>query len=213
MTAFFATACGLVVANLYYSQPIAGPIGASLGLSPSATGLIVTATQVGFGTGLLLVVPLGDLVENRRLVLILTGLTAVALLGAALSTSPSLLLALHNGLLMLLLCAHASNADLFPKDKPPLDCYNFLHDWNDRGVALLTNWRHDFNGPADRNPFDLDPNVGQLLVNQLLTRPRNQSDPDVRLFNFSSGDRDLFDMKRNAQIFWLPLLIGHALPF
>ena len=48
----------------------------------------MTATQVGFGTGLLLVVPFGDLVENRRLVLILTGLTAVALLGAALSTTP-----------------------------------------------------------------------------------------------------------------------------
>ena len=88
MTACFATACGLVVANVYYSQPIAGPIGASLGLSPAATGFIVTATQVGFGTGLLLVVPLGDLVENRRLVSILIGLTAVALLGAALSTTP-----------------------------------------------------------------------------------------------------------------------------
>jgi len=47
----------------------------------------------------------------------------------------------------------------------------------------------------------------------LLTRPRNQSDLDVGLFNFSPKDRELFDMKRNAQIFWLPLLIGHALPF
>jgi MFS family permease len=88
MTALFATACGLVVANVYYSQPIAGPIGASLGLSPAATGFDVTATQVGFGIGLLLVVPLGDLVENRRLVLMLIGLTAVALLGAASSTTP-----------------------------------------------------------------------------------------------------------------------------
>jgi predicted MFS family arabinose efflux permease len=88
MTAFFAIACGLVVASVYYSQPIAGPIGASLGLSPSATGLIVTATQAGFGLGLLLIVPLGDLFENRRLILLLVTLTAAALLAAAMSTSP-----------------------------------------------------------------------------------------------------------------------------
>jgi predicted MFS family arabinose efflux permease len=88
MTAFFAIACGLVVANVYYSQSIAGPIGASLGFSPSATGLIVTSTQAGFGAGLLLLVPLGDLIENRRLVLMLVGLISVALLGAALSTNP-----------------------------------------------------------------------------------------------------------------------------
>jgi hypothetical protein len=53
---------------------------------------------------------------------------------------------------------------------------------------------------------------GQLLVDQVLLRPRNQSDPDVGLFNFASGHRDLFDMTRNPQIFWLPLFIGHALP-
>jgi hypothetical protein len=68
----------------------------------------------------------------------------------------------------------------------------------------MTNGRHDLNGPADRNPFDLDPNVGQLLVDQLVPGPRNQSDLDVRLFDFASGDRDLFGMKRNPQIFWLP---------
>ena len=65
MTAFFAVACGLMVANVYYSQPIAAPIGASLGLSPSATGLVVTATQAGFGIGLLLIVPLGDWVLKQ----------------------------------------------------------------------------------------------------------------------------------------------------
>src|SRR6202048_4296925 len=72
--------------------------------------------------------------------------------------------------------------------------------------------RHNVDGPADRNPFDLDPNVGQLLVNQLLMRPCNQSDLDVGLFNFTPGNRDLFDIKRNAHIFWSLLLIGHASP-
>jgi predicted MFS family arabinose efflux permease len=83
-----ATACGLIVANIYYAQPLAGPIGAALGLPGAATGLVVTFTQVGYGIGLLLIVPLGDLVENRRLVLILLGLAALALVGAGLSTAP-----------------------------------------------------------------------------------------------------------------------------
>ena len=92
MTFMFAAACGLVAANLYYGQPLAGPISQSLGFSPAATGLIVTLTQIGYGLGLLLIVPLGDLLENRRLVLTLVGLAAVALVGAAFAWSPSLFL-------------------------------------------------------------------------------------------------------------------------
>ena len=86
-TLLLAFACGLIVANLYYAQPLAGPIGAAIGLSPGATGLIVTLTQVGYGCGLLLIVPLGDLVETRRLVTTLIALAVLALLGAALSAS------------------------------------------------------------------------------------------------------------------------------
>ena len=88
LVTLFATAGGLLVANVYYSQPIAGPIAASLGLPPEATGLIVTATQAGFGLGLLFIVPLRDLIENRRLVLALTGGAAAGLLAAALSSAP-----------------------------------------------------------------------------------------------------------------------------
>ena len=81
MTFMFAAACGLVAANLYYGQPLAGPISQSLGFTPAATGLIVTLTQIGYGLGLLLIVPLGDLLENRKLILTLVALAAVALLG------------------------------------------------------------------------------------------------------------------------------------
>jgi predicted MFS family arabinose efflux permease len=88
VTLLLAAACGLIVANLYYAQPLAGPIGASLGLSPGATGLIVTLTQIGYGLGLLFIVPLGDRVETRRLVSALIGLVAIALLCAGLSTAP-----------------------------------------------------------------------------------------------------------------------------
>ncbi|SEE08134.1 Predicted arabinose efflux permease, MFS family [Rhizobiales bacterium GAS188] len=87
-TLLLAGASGLIAANIYYAQPLAGPISTSLGLSPEATGLIVTLTQIGYGAGLLLIVPLGDLIENRRLAVTMTGVAALALLGAALSTQP-----------------------------------------------------------------------------------------------------------------------------
>ncbi|MGO6905906.1 MFS transporter, partial [Rhizobium ruizarguesonis] len=51
LTFLFAAACGLVAANLYYGQPLAGPISADLGFTPAATGLIVTLTQIGYGLG------------------------------------------------------------------------------------------------------------------------------------------------------------------
>ena len=82
-----SAACALIVANIYYAQPIIAPISASLGLSLTVAGLIVTVTQLGYGIGLLLIVPLGDLFENRRLVIAITGLAAVALAAAAVSTS------------------------------------------------------------------------------------------------------------------------------
>jgi predicted MFS family arabinose efflux permease len=88
LTFLLACACGTIVANLYYAQPLIGPIGASLGISAAAAGLIVTVTQIGYGLGLVLIVPLADLVENRALVLVTTSLVTLALIGAALSTRP-----------------------------------------------------------------------------------------------------------------------------
>lgn len=88
LTLLLATACGLIAANLYYGQPLAGPISAELGMSPAAAGLIVTLTQIGYGLGLLLIVPLGDLFENRRLILTVVLAGATALLAAGLVTHP-----------------------------------------------------------------------------------------------------------------------------
>src|SRR6476661_954391 len=79
----FAIACGLIVANLYYAQPLVGPIAADLGLSPGLAGLLVTLTQIGYGLGLLFIVPLGDILENRRLVLTLIAACAVSLAATA----------------------------------------------------------------------------------------------------------------------------------
>ena len=83
LTFLLATACGLIAANLYYGQPLAGIIGAELGLSAGATGLIVTLTQIGYGIGLLFVVPLGDLVENRKLVVSSVSMAVLSLVAAA----------------------------------------------------------------------------------------------------------------------------------
>lgn len=93
MTFVMAAACGLIAANIYYAQPLAGPIAESIGLPIHATGLIVTLTQIGYGIGLLLVVPLGDLVENRRLILTMIGVVTLALLAAGFSGSPAPFLA------------------------------------------------------------------------------------------------------------------------
>jgi predicted MFS family arabinose efflux permease len=95
-----ATACGLIVANIYYAQPLIGPISGELGLSPQAAGLIVTMSQIGYGAGLLFVVPLGDLLENRGLIAGIIGLAAAGLAAAALCTSalPFLICALVIGL-------------------------------------------------------------------------------------------------------------------
>jgi predicted MFS family arabinose efflux permease len=88
ITFLIALSCGVIVANIYYAQPLVGPIAAELGLSPQAAGLIVTMTQIGYGAGLLLIVPLGDLIENRKLVLSVMAVGALALATAALATHP-----------------------------------------------------------------------------------------------------------------------------
>lgn len=93
MVLLLAIASGLIVANLYYAQTLVGPISASTGLSAEAAGLVVTLTQIGYAVGLLFVVPLGDLVENRRLIFCALLFTAAALTVAAFSASGWLFLA------------------------------------------------------------------------------------------------------------------------
>ncbi|MRV75832.1 MFS transporter [Duganella sp. FT92W] len=87
MVALLAGASGLIAASLYYAQPLVGPISAATGLSPAAAGLIVTLTQAGYAIGLLFVVPLGDLLENRKLVFCALLFAAAALAAAAASHS------------------------------------------------------------------------------------------------------------------------------
>ncbi len=93
VTPLLACACGLIVANIYYTQPLAGPISRALGLAPAAAGLVVTMSQVGYGLGLLLIVPLGDLFETRALVRVILGAATLALVGAGLAGNAAVFLA------------------------------------------------------------------------------------------------------------------------
>jgi predicted MFS family arabinose efflux permease len=88
LTVVLAVACGLAVANIYYAQPLLGALARSFGVGEGSAALVVTLTQIGYAAGLLFVVPLGDLVENKVLVTrVLVG-TAAALAAAA--AAPSL---------------------------------------------------------------------------------------------------------------------------
>lgn len=92
VTLLLAAACGVIVANLYYAQPLVGPISMATHLPLASSGLIVTLTQIGYVAGLLFVVPLSDLYENRRLVVITLGIVVCALLAAALADNGSVFL-------------------------------------------------------------------------------------------------------------------------
>lgn len=81
-----ATAVGLIAANLYYAQPVTAMISHALGLAPQAAGLVVTMTQIGYGLGVLLIVPLGDIAENRKLVMTMMAVAVLGLLGLAFVT-------------------------------------------------------------------------------------------------------------------------------
>ena len=83
-----ASAIAVIVANLYYAQPLVSLISQSIGLAPELAGLVVTLTQMGYGIGVLFIVPLGDIVETRRLLLSTLCLAVLGLIGLAYVTHP-----------------------------------------------------------------------------------------------------------------------------
>lgn len=92
LIALFAVASGLCVANVYYAQPLLDALAQSFAISQAAVGGVVTATQVGSALALLLLVPLGDIVERRRLLLVQLLALMVALSTVALAQSAVVLL-------------------------------------------------------------------------------------------------------------------------
>ncbi len=81
----FAATAGTMVANLYYVQPLLAAVAASFGCGVTSAGYLVTFTQLGYALGLLLVVPLGDVLDRRLLLSVMLGVNIASLLGAAAS--------------------------------------------------------------------------------------------------------------------------------
>lgn len=86
-----AVACGLGVANLYYNQPLLPQIARSLHVTVRQVGSLPMLAQVGFGIGVFLIAPLGDLLERRRLILTMLALLAVSLAVAAVAPTLAVL--------------------------------------------------------------------------------------------------------------------------
>ena len=88
-----ASGAGLAVAAIYYSQPMLGVLGADIGASDRAIGLVPTLTQLGYALGILLLAPLGDRYDRRCIILAKAAALVLALLLAGAAPSIGTLLA------------------------------------------------------------------------------------------------------------------------
>ena len=93
MTLLFAVAGGAAVGNLYWAQPLLEEIAASLGVPAAVAGLLVTVTQIGYAVGVFLLVPLGGLLNRRRLIPVVLAASGLAPAGAALAPTWAVLFA------------------------------------------------------------------------------------------------------------------------
>ena len=93
LTTILAIAVGVIVLPLYAAQPLLASIGPSLGISSDNIGIVATMPMLGYATGLVFLVPLTDLVEVRRLVLLTLGVGIAALIAVAASPSAPIFLA------------------------------------------------------------------------------------------------------------------------
>lgn len=89
-----AISCGTLVANLYYAQPIIEFIAKDLHISTQLSGLLTTLTQIGYGFGLFFLVPMADLFNSKKLIVLLMSIMMLALISMLFST---------NGILFILL--------------------------------------------------------------------------------------------------------------
>jgi predicted MFS family arabinose efflux permease len=85
LTALLAVACAVVTSGSYFARPLTATIGFQIGLVPWMAGMIVTVSQLGFVVGLLFIAPLGDILENRKLLVGALGLSSASLLLASLA--------------------------------------------------------------------------------------------------------------------------------
>jgi predicted MFS family arabinose efflux permease len=92
LTLLFAVSGGAAVGNLYWAQPLLADIAQSFGVSAASAGSLVTTTQIGYAIGIILIVPLGDVLNRRRLIPVVMGCSALALVACAMAPSFTMLL-------------------------------------------------------------------------------------------------------------------------
>lgn len=93
ITLLLATTCAMAVATVYVAQPLLESIASDLGVAQQQIGWVIGATQAGYGLGLILIVPLGDRVDRKCLLLVQLLVAALALVTVGLAQDWSLLLA------------------------------------------------------------------------------------------------------------------------
>ncbi|WP_037896491.1 MFS transporter [Streptomyces sp. NRRL S-920] len=85
MVLLLAVVCGVAVGNVYFPQAVSPLVADGLGVSADTATLVVTATQFGYAGGIFLLVPLGDRLPCRPLLVTLLSLTGLGLLGGGLA--------------------------------------------------------------------------------------------------------------------------------
>ncbi|WP_314059438.1 MFS transporter [uncultured Vagococcus sp.] len=80
LTFIMALVCGISIASLYYIQPLEGMVALELGVNVGQMGLAPTLSQMGYALGLLCIVPLGDIFERKKLIILMLSLVSVVLL-------------------------------------------------------------------------------------------------------------------------------------
>ncbi|KVP25014.1 MFS transporter [Burkholderia ubonensis] len=95
--ALLAACCAASVANVYYAQPLLDSIARDFAIPHAEVGGVITATQLGCALALLFVVPLGDLLNRKRLLAVQLALLTAACIGVAASASRVGLLAAMAG--------------------------------------------------------------------------------------------------------------------
>ena len=83
----FSVAAGLAVGNLYWAQPLLSVIAEDFEVPTSQGSFLVTATQIGYAVGILMIVPLGDVMKRRKLLSIVMMITVIALIVCACAQS------------------------------------------------------------------------------------------------------------------------------
>lgn len=81
-------ATGLVVANLYYNQPLLSDISREFKVAEAQAGSIAMFTQIGYAVGMLFIIPLGDMLKRKKMIMFEFGLIVISLLLAA--TAPNI---------------------------------------------------------------------------------------------------------------------------